>query len=90
MLLNYGAFRPRTLFYILKEFRANLAPILPQDLDCVIIDLIESNIQLINVYNTTHPNIPNSIATIQRNSILPNSLAINTIVLGDFNTHHPW
>ena len=90
MLLNYGAFRPRTLFHILKEFKAHLAPILLQDLDCVIIDLIESNIQLINVYNTTYANIPDSIATIQRNSILPNSLAINTIVLGDFNTHHLW
>ena len=90
VLPNYGAFRPRTLFYISREFRANLAPISPQDPDCIILDLIELNIQLINVYNATHPSIPNSIATIQRTGILPNSLAINTILLGDFNTHHPW
>ncbi len=90
ILPNYEAFRPRTLFYIARNIKANLASISPQDPDCVIIDLVDLNIQLINIYNATHPNIPNSIATIQRDNLLPNVLANNTIILGDFNTHHPW
>src|SRR6201747_1731059 len=87
---NYSTFRPRVLFYISREYIVNLAPISPLDLDCIIIDLINLNIQLINIYNASHPNIDNSIATIQRENLLPNLLAKNTILLGDFNTHHPW
>ena len=89
ILPNYGAFRPRTLFYVLRTFRANLASISPQDPDCVTIELIDYNIQLINIYNAIHPNIINSVATIQRDNLLPSVLATNTILLGDFNAHHP-
>ena len=78
------------MFYILKEIRATLAPSSPKDPDCIIIDLTELSIQLINIYNATHPNIANSKPTIQRNNILPNQLLKETIILGDFNTHHPW
>ena len=56
----------------------------------MIIDLIDLDTQLINVYNAIHPNILNSIPTIQRDNLLPATLASNTIILGDFNTHHPW
>jgi len=87
---EYSAFRPRVMFYILKEIRATLAPSSPKDPDCIIIDLTELSIQLINIYNATHPNIANSKPTIQRNNILPNQLLKETIILGDFNTHHPW
>ena len=87
---EFGAFRPRVMFYILKTYRTNLALSSPKDPDCVIIDLIDLNTQLINIYNTTHPNILNSIPTIQRQNLLPATLASNTILLGDFNTHHPW
>src|SRR6201746_2843977 len=87
---NYSTFRPRVLFYISREYIVNLAPISPLDPDCIIIDLINLNIQLINIYNASHPNIDNSIATIQRENLLPNLFAKNTILLGDFNTHHPW
>jgi ribonuclease HI len=45
---------------------------------------------LINVYNATHPSIPDSVATLERRGILPNSFKAKTILLGDFNTHHPW
>jgi hypothetical protein len=88
VLPNYGAFRPRTLFYVSQDLRANLAQISLKDPDCVIIDIF--NIQLFNIYNTTYPNIQNSISTIQREGIFPDSLAENTIILGDFNTHYPW
>src|ERR1700709_350398 len=83
-------FTATVLFYISREYIVNLAPISPLDPDCIIIDLINLNIQLINIYNASHPNIDNSIATIQRENLLPNLFAKNTILLGDFNTHHPW
>ena len=75
------------MFYILKEIRATLALSSPKDPDCIIIDLIDL-LQLINIYNASHPNIANSIPTIQRN-ILLNQIPKETIILGDFNTHHP-
>lgn len=82
--------RPRVMYYILKTYKINLALTLPKDPDCIIIDLIDLKIQLINIYNATHPNILNSIPTIQRKGLLPAKLAGNTIIVGDFNTHHPW
>ena len=60
ILLNYGPFRPRTLFYIVKDYRANLAPSLLLDPDCTIID-IEDNTQIINVYNVPYPELLNTI-----------------------------
>ena len=90
LLPNYSTFRPRVLFYILKDYKVNLASISPLDPDCIIIDIIDQNIQLINIYNASHPNIDNSIATIQRENLLSELLAKNTIILKDFNTHHPW
>src|ERR1700709_1411166 len=90
LFLNYSTFRPRVLFYISREYIVNLVPISPLDPDYIIIDLIDLNIQLINIYNTSYPNIDNSIATIQRENLLPNLLAKNTILLEDFNIHHLW
>jgi len=87
---EYSAYRPRVMFYIVKGIRTNLAPTSPKDPDCIIIDLTESSIQLVNIYNATHPDIANSIPTIQRNNILPNQIPMKSIILGDFNTHHPW
>ena len=87
---DFSTARPRVMFYILRTFKVNLALASPKDPDCIIIDLIEFNIQLINIYNATHPNILDSIPTIQRKDLLPAILASNTVILGDFNTHHPW
>ena len=78
------------MFYILKTYKASLANTSPRDPDYIIIDLVELNTQLVNIYNATHPNIPDSIPTIQRDNILPTRLAKKAIILGDFNTHHPW
>jgi hypothetical protein len=78
------------MFYVLKDLKVNLAPSSPKDPDCIIIDLIESTTQLVNIYNATYPNIANSIPTIQRNNILLNQLPTKSVILGDFNTHHPW
>ena len=60
ILPNYGPFRPRTLFYIVKDYRANLVPSLLLDPDCTIID-IEDNTQILNIYNISYPELPNTI-----------------------------
>src|ERR1700709_2493456 len=59
---NYSTFRPRVLFYISREYIVNLVPISLLDPDCIIIDLINLNIQLVNVYNTSYPNIEDSLS----------------------------
>ena len=46
--------------------------------------------QLINFYNTVHPEDPNSILTILREDILPTTLLDSSLLLGDFNTHYPY
>ena len=84
--------RPRTLIYVARELQASLAQNSPSDPDCLIIDLSLGvlKMQLINFYNAIHPEDPNSILTILREDILPNTLFDSSLLLGDFNTHHPW
>jgi hypothetical protein len=91
ILPNYGALRPRTLIYVARELQASLAQNSPSDPDCLIIDLNLGalKMQLINVYNAIHPEDPNSILTILREDTFPNTLHNNSLLLGDFNTHHP-
>jgi hypothetical protein len=84
--------RPRTLIYVARELQASLAQNSPSDPDCLIIDLSLGalKMQLINFYNAIHPEDPNSILTILREDILPTTLYNSSLLLGDFNTHHPW
>ena len=91
VLPNYGSLRPRALFYILNSISTALAPNSPQDPDCIILDLVEYKTQLINVYNATHPESESlsSTKTLQRIGLLPDLLLNNTILLRDFNIHHP-
>jgi len=77
------------MFYVIKDLKTNLVPSLPKDLNCIIIDLTKSSIQLVNIYNVTHPNITNSLPMIQQNNILLNQILRKSIILGDFNTYHP-
>ena len=46
--------------------------------------------QLINVYNITYLEDFNSILTILREDVLPTTLEDSSLLLGDFNIHHPW
>ena len=87
VLPNQSLVRPRTVFYISNRITATLAPNSPQDPDCIIIDALD--IQFINVYNATHPEIPDSLPVLQRGDILPSVFKAKTILLGDFNTHYP-
>ena len=84
--------RPRTLIYVARELQASLAQNSPSDPDYLIIDLSLGvlKMQLINFYNAIHPEDPNSILTILREDILPTTLFDSSLLLGDFNTHHPW
>src|ERR1700709_1933833 len=85
---NYSTFRPRVLFYILKDYKVNLALISLIDTNYIIIDLIDQNIQLVNIYNTSYSNIEDLLSLLQRN-ILSKLLNNKTIFLGDFNIYHP-
>jgi hypothetical protein len=87
----HGSLRPRTLFYISKALSfANIAENSPEDPDCLIINIYNSNskIQVINIYNEKDLR-GNRVYTIDR-ELLPNPLFQNSIILGDFNSHHPW
>jgi len=92
ILPNYGTLRPRTLFYIARELQASLALNSPSDPDYLIIELSLGalKMQLINFCNAIHPEDPNSILTILREDILPTTLEDSSLLLGDFNIHHPW
>ena len=83
--------RPRTLIYVARELQASLAQNSPSNPDYLIIDLSLGilKMQLINFYNVIHPEDPNSILTILREDILPITLFNSSLLLGDFNTHHP-
>ncbi|KAK6583210.1 hypothetical protein PZA11_004286 [Diplocarpon coronariae] len=64
-----------------------LAPSLPIDPDCIIIDVFY--IQLINVYNANHLEMPNKIKFLKRDYLLV-LFSKDLIFLKDFNTYHPW
>ena len=87
ILPNYGLERPRVLYYISKSLRANISRDSPLDPDCIVIDIL--GLRLVNVYNNSSINQPNSTYTINR-EFFPNLIDKNTILLGDFNIHHPW
>lgn len=91
ILPNYGTLRPRTLFYIARELQTSLASNSPSDPNCLIIELSLGalKMQLINFYNAIHPEDDNSILTILREDILPTTLEDSSLLLGDFNIHHP-
>ncbi len=61
ILPNYSTVRPRVAFYIFKDFKATLAANSLLDPDCIIINLLNPNIQMVNIYNGSHPNIVDSV-----------------------------
>ena len=85
-------YRPRTLVYIARSFKplVTIASSSPQDSDLLVIDIIEgqSKIQLLNIYNEEDQAKIGPI-TLER-CLFPRELQPNSLLLGDFNTHHPW
>ncbi len=90
ILPKHGSLRPRTLFYISKALSfINIAVESPSDPDCLILDISNGNskIQIINIYNKKDLNGTGTY-TVNR-GVIPNPLYQYSIILGDFNTHHP-
>ena len=89
---NGNGLRPRTLVYVSKTFHplVSLATSSPTDPDLLAIDIIEGNakIQLLNIYNEDDQ-AGTGPRTLER-CLFRQPLYPNTILLGDFNTHHPW
>ena len=93
ILPNYDPIlRPRTLVYVSRSCFAqvNLCSISPQDPDLLILDIKDKNLgfKLFNIYNEKdQSNI--SSRTLER-ALYSQTLSTNSLVLGDFNIHHPW
>ena len=91
ILPNHGESRPRTLVYFLRSntlVLASLASSSPEDPDVLVLDLIEGQhkVQLVNIYNEDNQSNQRTIERwLYSYQVLP-----NTIIAGDFNTHHPW
>ena len=89
--LETAGTRPRTLAYVANRLQpiVTISPESPQDPDFLVLDIIaKSKIQVYNIYNEKDqlgvgPN------TLER-CLYPKELGPNSILLGDFNTHHPW
>ena len=78
ILLNYSLERLRGLYYISKNLKANISYDSPLDLDYIVIDIL--GLRLVNIYNNSTINQPNSTYTINRDFFL-NLIDKNTILL---------
>ena len=85
-------FRPRILAYISKTYIPSVI-LAPSNLDPDLLVLLiaeESNIfELVNLYNENSQIEGISTKTVER-SLLPRTISANSMILGDFNLHHPW
>lgn len=84
--------RPRTLVYVARAFRPTVTiSDEPSDPDLLVVNIIEgkSQIQLLNIYHETNQ-LGHGPKTIERLFNRQQPLFSNTLLLGDFNTHHPW
>ena len=85
-------YRPRTLAYVVRGFKplVTIASSSPRDPDLLVIDVIEgqSKIQLLNIYNEKDQ-AETGLYTLER-CLFARELQPNSLLLGDFNTHHPW
>jgi hypothetical protein len=92
ILPNFGEWRPRTLAYISNGYKplVSLSPSSPQDPDLLVIDIKTktSKFQVLNIYNE-EDQAKEGPKTLER-CLFNRELEPNSILLGDFNTHHPW
>ena len=83
--------RPRVLVYISRTIKPVVSQAVnsPQDPNILVINIIEGNqkVQLFNIYNKDNQK-GTGRNTLDR-AIYPSRVSSNTVVLGDFNTHHP-
>ena len=88
---RHGLYRPRAIYYVSKNIATSLSHDSPLDPDCVVIDVF--GLKLVNIYNNSTQNVElelNSTIsyTIYRDFFL-DLIDSRTILLGDFNAHHP-
>ena len=93
ILPNYDPIlRPRILVYVSRSCFAqlNLSSISSQGPDLLILYIKDKNLgfKLFNIYNEKDQSNTSS-RTLER-ALYSQILSINSLVLGDFNTHHPW
>ena len=90
ILPSYRGLRPRTLFYIRKDLEVEVNPYISKDNDFQAISLATSTskIYIYNIYNEKSLREGLNKTTIQRR-LLEETLQPQSIILGDFNTHHP-
>jgi hypothetical protein len=85
-------FRPRTLAYISKIYIPSVtlaSSSIDPDLLVLLVAEESNTLELVNIYNKTSQIKGNSSKTIER-SLLTNTISANSLILGDFNLHHPW
>lgn len=92
ILPKYKDNRPRTLAYISKYYRntVTLATSSPEDPDLLVLDIGEGSpkIQILNIYNEADL-AGEGVYTIER-CLFERQINSSSILLGDFNSHHPW
>lgn len=92
ILPNYDPmYRPRTLIYASNQIKAqtNLASHSPQEADLQILEISSGKevINIINIYNQVDQ--ASKTRTTAERCLYQLKVPINTIVIGDFNIHHP-
>jgi retrotransposon-encoded endonuclease len=92
ILPNFGDYRPQTFAYILKRYKpiVSLSQSSPNDPDLLVIDIKtkSAKLQVLNIYNEKdQANI--GPKTLNR-CLYQREIERNTVLVGDFNTHHPW
>ncbi|KAH7557896.1 hypothetical protein BM1_05168 [Bipolaris maydis] len=82
--------RPRVLFYIRKDLEVEVNPFISDDNDFLAIKVLAStsSLYIYNIYNEKSLQEGLNKTTIQRR-LLQETLQPQSIILGDFNTHHP-
>lgn len=84
--------KPRTLAYVSRNFTpsVHLSPSSPRDSDILVLEVSHNNktLQIINIYNQKLSD-EDPTRTFQR-SLQNYRLHNSTILMGDFNSHHPW
>jgi exonuclease III len=94
ILPKYSGFRPRTLVYISKAYNPSISvsTLSLIDSDFLIVDITQNNqkIRLYNIYNQNRQNNKTTHNYPLQQLLYNQILEPNSIILGDFNIHHPW
>ncbi|KAF1982793.1 hypothetical protein K402DRAFT_339679, partial [Aulographum hederae CBS 113979] len=90
-ILPEGDIRPRVMLYAARDMQAqiNTSPSFPTDPDCLLLSIRTRGFgfQLLNIYEEA--SLRDGLARTIPRVVLPFQVQSKTIVLGDFNTHHP-